>query len=128
MSLRDRILNAKDRRVEAVFVPEWNVTVYLTEMTVGERSKMWEYVDTIKSSDPMLAPVMLMFTMCDENGERIFGNDDYQRVLNRCSNVVDRLGKRASDINNTVASAVDDAKKNSEETPNLNGSTTCATS
>ena len=41
LSLRDRILSADDRKKEAVFVPQWGLSVFVRTLTGAERDD-WE--------------------------------------------------------------------------------------
>lgn len=111
MNLRELISGVKDYRLEAVEVPEWNTTVHLREITVSERDKLLGKFETPMRETAAYAHILL-HSLCDENGNRVFGDDEYETLASKNAKVIDRLAKQALKLNAINAEAVDDAKKN----------------
>lgn len=116
MSLREYIESAQDLNITAVVVPEWKTTAYLRELTVGERQKLFDLVDVNPAG--RLGVYVLLYTLCEKGGERVFGDEDYAVLASKNAKVVDRLGRLAMEHNAMLGGSVDTAKKNSEETEN----------
>jgi hypothetical protein len=69
MTLKEQILGAADRKPLAVPVPEWNTTVYLTEMDGVERDR-WDSRPNPKE-DPHWTASLLVHCLSDAEGNRI---------------------------------------------------------
>lgn len=111
MSLRDQISSVKDYKLEPVKVPEWDTTVYLREITVAERSKLLAKFETPRTESDAYAHILL-HSLCDENGTRVFSDDEFDTLASKNAKVIDRLSKQALKLNAINAEAVEDAKKN----------------
>lgn len=129
-NLRDLILSAEDRKLEAVEVEEWGVTVYLRELSAGQVSRYRAVAvgavnaQTREVTDPSalmnVGCQVVAWGVCDEMGGRIFTDADIAALGEKNANVIDRLSTqilRLSGLGRTVTAA----KKNSETTQN-NGS------
>lgn len=115
MSLREQIASVKDYELEQVFVPEWNTDIYLRSITVGERVKLYTLLDD-KTTESRLSIWLVMFCLTEADGKRVFTEDDYDLIASKNAKVIDRLGKRAAELNMMMATAVEDSKKNSAPT------------
>ena len=96
---RDQALGVADRKREAVEVPEWDATVHLSEMslTLGQ-----EYVALIGASEgdeTGLVTALLVRTIVDENGERLFTDDDGEALAGMSLKVLKRLFAIAGRLN-----------------------------
>lgn len=112
MNLKELISGVKDYHLEAVAVPEWNTTVHLREVTVADRGKLFKLVDGKQMPDTELYAHVLLYCICDENGKRAFGDEDYDLLASKNAKVIRRLGTQAIELNLMTPDAVDDAKKN----------------
>jgi len=104
MSLRELILTAEDLPREPVEVPEWGATVYVREMTGKERD---EYESNLidKKDMPikerlrnMRAQLVVLCTV-DEDGQRIFSDDDVEAVGNKSAKALNRIVDAAQNMN-----------------------------
>lgn len=111
MNLKEQIKNAQDCKVEKVHVPEWDATIHLKQISLGERVSLWTKLEE-KGHEARLTAHILLVCICDEHGKRVFTDDDYDILAAKNAKVVDRLGKQAGELNSMVSAAVDDAKKN----------------
>jgi len=129
-NLRDLILNAPDRKLEPVEVPEWGATVYLKVLSAEQVSRYRSIAvgavnaQTREVTDPValmnVGCQVVAWGCCDENGARLFADADVVALGEKSSVVIDRLSAqilRISGLGRSVATA----KKNSESSQN-NGS------
>lgn len=112
MNLKDQIAQARDVKLQPVEVPEWGVTVYLKELTVGERLALYDVMTDDANKDRLLYVYAILYSVCDQDGNRAFGLEDYDLVANKNADVVLRIGKEAARHNKLIGDAIDDAKKN----------------
>lgn len=103
MPIRDQILNASgDFNSETVDVPEWGVKLVIRELSVADRGALTlsdlEQVEGPGGSwllkpklDPIAAAHLVVKSAYDENGERVFLDDDAEQLAKRSFSVVNRL-------------------------------------
>lgn len=79
-------------------VPEWGegkkaLVITFTECTVGERRKIFKPNKTGGEPDPHLAAVRaVMIKACDAEGNRLFGDMDEHKLMNKVSSsVIERI-------------------------------------
>lgn len=94
-----------------VEVPDFG-TVHLRSVSVGERQLFWDKLAANPDEKDQLSNLwLLVFTLCDEAGERIFGDDDWDKVKDIAAPIADFLWKMVNKFN-LFSIAADDAKKN----------------
>jgi hypothetical protein len=110
---RDQILNAPDLSLamEAVEVSEWGGSVNVRVMTGTERGRFEEANRTApkESIRARLAAV----TICDEEGNLLFSDDDVHALGCRSSVALDRVFAVALKLNAIGPTSVEDEAKNS---------------
>lgn len=77
MGLRDQIRQAGPRKPLKVPVPEWGFDVYVRVLTVGERDSyenLW--LSRGKGGVKDFRSEYLCRVLCDESGQRIYGDND----------------------------------------------------
>jgi hypothetical protein len=116
MSLKDQIQSAQDLKSEPVEVPEWGCQVYIKTMNGIERDK-WE---ALAYSAPGTRKVideywesLLLHTIVDENGERVFSDSDLGILRGKSSKVIGRLFDKAAKQNGIRKEDLDTSIKNS---------------
>ena len=109
--MRDLILNAQDRQLKPVEVPEWGVTVYLRQLSVGDRLALFDVLSDEQNANKILYVYAIIFTVCDSSGQRIFTVEDYESIVQKNADVILRLGKECATFNRLLADAVPEAKK-----------------
>jgi hypothetical protein len=113
---KEAILAADDLPRQKVAVPEWGGDVWVRRMTFVERLA-WEGA-AIKSDAISSAYVeLLVRTVCDESGERLFGDNDQRLIEQRSPDAVKRLLDVALKLNPVTKAAQDDLLKNSGSGP-----------
>jgi hypothetical protein len=81
---RDSILSACDVNPTPVEAPEWGGTVYVRVMSGTDRFSLAD------SQDPWLAAVLVR-SICDATGARLFADTDCAAILSRSWDVLDRV-------------------------------------
>lgn len=104
MSLRDDILALEDLPRQPVDVPEWGTTVYVRAMTGSERDK-YEASLIDKKDLPMhermlnMRSTLVVLCTVDEDGERVFNDNDTELVGAKSANALDRIVQTAQELN-----------------------------
>jgi len=111
MDLREAIRTANDLKLTPCEVPEWNVTIFLRQLNVGERLELFRVLNDDANKDKLLYVVAILFTACDPDGNRLFTLDDYDLLTSKSGEVVLRIGREAARLNRLVGDPVDEAKK-----------------
>jgi hypothetical protein len=118
MSLRDQIVNASDCQREAVKVPEWNCTVYIRNMTAHDldswQCETYETNGTdVKVNRQNIRSRLLVRCIVDEDGKRVFKDEEAHELGAKNTKVIERLYKVAEKLNAVTAKDVEDLAKNS---------------
>lgn len=117
MLSKSEILSAADTASETVEVPEWGGTVAIRGMTGCERDA-WEAWCFSKREEwgtaigPNIRAAVLVRTIVDESGVRVFSEDDVESLGGKSGAVVDRLYGVAARLSGISAKDTDDLKKN----------------
>jgi len=134
MSLtRDQILDAKDRTLEPVDVPEWGGTLYLQQMSAAQaatfRAAMLQAVDSQTASivDAELLTRMerrvVAWCATDADGKRLFTDEDADTLLgDKSPAVITRLSEKALELS-ALTEEPDTRKKKSAKTPSKSSGT-----
>jgi hypothetical protein len=103
---KDDILQARDLgNVEPVEVPEWGGTVYVRTMTGIEQDtydrEMYfiDEEDTVVMKRENIREKLLVRTLCDENGNRIFSDGDVALLADKSAAAIRRLSEVAQRLN-----------------------------
>lgn len=125
---KEQILAAQDRKEVIVSVPEWGGDVRLMEMSGEDRAhymaSIFKYGTNEKGEvtvegDPTNSDAKLLArSIVDEDGNRIFTEDDIVALGKKNGLVLDRLSTEANKLNALTPTAVDDAAGKSEPTQN----------
>lgn len=115
MGLREEILAKNDRRVEPVDVPEWDQTVYVRSLSGTERAKLMQFVKKEDVLTMAMSPIhLVVMSCCDEHGNRLFTDEDFDALADHDANALDRIASAATKLNGLHSDeAVEEAKKNS---------------
>ncbi len=110
---REAILSAVDLKKELVKVPEWGGEVYISMMT-GEARDAWEQglvggkganLDNIRAR-------LVAFTAVDDQGKRLFSNEDAIVLGQKSATAGERCVKVAQKLNRLTEQELDDLVKN----------------
>ena len=90
---RDAIKKAQDWKLEKVEVPEWGGDVYLRTLSGTERDLFEDgYADQKMKN---FRARFLALSLCDDNGERLYGDDEAAELGTKSSVVLNRLFDKA---------------------------------
>jgi len=105
-SIRDRIAAARPFVSELVPVEEWDATIEVRSLTLGERQAMMvELVDDDGNLDKeVLEAAYIRACAYDpETGERVFGDDDLDFIQSRAAGSMDKVGNVAMRLSGNAA-------------------------
>lgn len=109
--------------VERVDLPERNGHVFVRVMTGAERGQFEMLFDRAQKANagffPDIRQAIAAFTLCDEQGGRLFTADEIDAVGEMDSLVLDRVFPVAMRINKLTAEEVQALTKNSSEEPTV---------
>jgi len=112
---RKSILAADDVRKEKIAVPEWKGDVFLRVLTGTDRDRFEEsYADQKMKSFRIR---FLLLALCDEDGERLFSDDEADILGKKSSVVINRLFEAGWKLNAFTQEAVDALGEDSEAAP-----------
>ena len=107
-----KILSANDVKVsEPIPVKEWGGDVYVKTITGLERDAFEESYSEQKMKSFRVK--FLVLTLCDETGERLFGDDDVALLGTKSSNIINALFEKSWAHNAFNAEAVEEMGKDS---------------
>lgn len=116
MNIRDQILKASDLKKVKVDVPEWNVTVWISEMSASSaEAYSLRLVGKKKGGGLDMKNFMsslLVACLVDEDGNQIFTDPgDVERLSEKKSSVVQRLYEKAEELNGMDMETHEEEKK-----------------
>ena len=112
MSLKDEIMSAVDLPIETVEVPEWKTTVYMRGMSASERDQ-WEMgLYEGKNKMENIRARLVVLTLCDELGLRIFKNEEADLLGKKNAKVINRLFEIAQRLSAIGQKDVEELSKN----------------
>jgi hypothetical protein len=107
---RESILAVDDLTIESVAIPEWGGDVHVRTLTAGERDRFeaWTQADKFDRFRAKLA----VLCVCDEQGQRIFGDDDVDAIAGKSTKPLDRITDVAFRLNRFTAADLESIKGN----------------
>jgi len=124
MSLsRDQILQADDIQKESVNIPQWGGEVWVKGLNGAERDafevSIMEFREGKKPKlvlENMRAKLCAM-TVCDENGKRIFKDEDIPALGKKSAKALSLIFDKAQELNGLSDEDVEKLSKNSVSAP-----------
>lgn len=98
LSIRDRIAAARPYIAETVEVPEWESTIEVRSISLGERQAIMADLmgeDGTVNTQEIEANFILSASYDPETGEKVFSHDDLPFIQSRAAGPADRVGKAA---------------------------------
>lgn len=95
---RNELLGLMRKEVE---VPVAGGTIKLREMTAGDRIKLAGMIHGKNAVTTDYASAVLLFTICNDDGSRMFADDEIQLVQSLPASIVEAAFVAASKLNNT---------------------------
>lgn len=129
MNLAEAILAAPDRaKCVPVEMPEWNLTVYVTELSADERDELetiWLKHRGEREDNIGFRAFTVAFCLCDADGKRLFADDPVKAAEAlgvKRGHSITRIFNVATRLNAITRSDQEELEKNSETTPSDAGS------
>lgn len=99
MNIKDKILSSS-ARVQQMDVPDWG-QVYIRQWTVAERSKFQSaYAEAHKEGKGAdVLSNLVAISLSDENGNRLFTDDEIPLLANRSAVALDDIALAAFEFN-----------------------------
>lgn len=112
---KSAILGASDLKHEDVSVPAWGGSVRVRTMTGQERDEFRTAISTEEGGIPVgkFAAALLVATLVDESGERLFSAADMDALQKKSAASLDAPAAVAMRLNGLGGQATEDAVKNS---------------
>lgn len=120
MGLRETIERAADRPVVKEPVPEWGCDVYLRVWGGREQDEYEAMVLSRRGPDDAIVDPrglrawVLVRTLCDADGRRIFTDDEAEVLNEKNARVISRLAERAMAVNGLTDGLVEELEGNSD--------------
>lgn len=103
---RDEILAFQDRKTEVVHVPEWDSDVRIMEMSAADRESFERLVlrvnaesNKVESDISNLRSKMVAISVVDEDGKRVFSDEDVQALSLKHHDAIRRIYNAAMNFN-----------------------------
>ena len=116
MSLRDRILQAKDIQSNLVTVEQWGVDLDIRTMTAVERSRLVSSCTKADGTVDMekMYPMLLVASCYDpENGEKVFSSADMEALQEKSAAAIEFVAQKVMEVSGMNPKAVDQEGKDS---------------
>lgn len=111
---RDEILGLTDVVIETVDVPEWKRAVRVRSLTAAERES-WEgavYPGPKETRVGLIRAALAVRSIIDEQGNRIFGDDDAESLATKSAAALERVYRVARRLSFVTDSDVEELLKN----------------
>lgn len=111
---RDQIASAKDLKRETVFVEEWGGDVIVSEMDGTARDAWEQELANREKGQNLKNPRarLVVATLVDEQGQRIFADQDIDVVGSKSAKALDKVCKVAMRLNGLGSQDLEAAKGN----------------
>ena len=112
MGLKDKVLGTFDRATKKVHVPEWDVTLTVCELGLEEGlllAEMYGTGEKVSLTGRDIAQVVA-WGVLDENGDRMFADEDVAGLSKKSRHALMRLFTEISQL--SAAGAFEEAEKN----------------
>jgi hypothetical protein len=123
---REQILSTKDMKIEAVFVPQWENTVYVRSLNgtgldayQGSRVKLVD--NKVQLVHENTRARLLALTLCDEQGKLMFTEEDIEELGAKNAAALDVIFEAAQRMNGLRPQDLEEKVKNSAAAQ-INGS------
>ena len=115
---RAEILAISDMRTEDVFVPEWDAWVKVRTLNASERDRfeagtVQRNGNSVTTNMENIRARLCLLCLVDENGERMFQEEDTFPLGGKSAAALDRVFQVAQRLNGLRAEDVDELAKNS---------------
>jgi hypothetical protein len=114
---RESILAKRSVRIVPVEVPEWNDTVFLRALTVGDRDRIDQFVHESKQRLSGFRSLVLSLCLCDQHGNRVFTDAQRAEIDSIDAGIAERLFNAAMPLAGISAADAKEIEGNSNAGP-----------
>ena len=120
---RDDIKNLNDLKMEELFVDEWNDTVYVRELDGEERNNYEAFLIEMANSPKKVHKMdeararLVSLSVCDENGKRLFTEDDIPWLKRKNAKALMRIYGKAQKLSVISQAEIDRKVEELQENP-----------
>lgn len=109
---REQIVAINDVMITEIDVPEWGGSVYIKPLSVEQRDAFTDLVMNAegKIDSKGFQVKMLLFALVNEQGNRIFTNEDEEFLNKKSTKVIDFLFKKVQQLSGMGDNAITEAK------------------
>jgi hypothetical protein len=108
---KQSVLSVDDFQYDTVPCPEWGGEMRVRGLTAAEQSLVYKRYKDDKTED--FDVIVCIMGCVDENGERIFTNEDKQALRQKSFAVLDRIAKKIIQLTgDNDSEGVEEARKN----------------
>lgn len=119
-NVREQILSVTELDYEEIDIPEWGGRFRVRVMTGTERDQL----EAAQLAAPLVGAtgertpaknwraMFVVLTLCDLDGQRVFADNDIEKVGGLSSKVLHRVAEVSLRVNDLTNEAVEDAVKN----------------
>ena len=115
---REQILEAKDIQMKKINVPEWGGDIYVKGLSGIANEKFQESIIEIKEDGKRkvtykyMRAKLLALTICDENGNLLFSEEDIEALDNKSSYVLSIIYETAQRLSGLTKGDIENLRKN----------------
>jgi hypothetical protein len=116
--IRSRIRKVRPYSKVDVDIPEWDITVEVRSMSLGDRNDIAALMATDggESDTKKFYPGVIIACTYDANGDKVFTDDDIAWVTSLDAHILDKIAIPAMKLNGFVEEKVDEAAGKSDGT------------
>jgi hypothetical protein len=109
MTTREYILQTRDRPATALYIPEWDTTVYVRPLSARQRDRL----EGQQARDPYtdVRARVAMMAVVEEDGRPMFDESDLSAVSERNSRALDRIWVLATALSGITKEDFEELKK-----------------
>ena len=111
---REEILSKVTLKTEKVFVEDWGGDVIVSELSGASRDAWEQSISEKDGSGRLVSPraKLVLFTVVDEKGERLFKDDDVKAIGKLSSAALEKICEVSMLLNGLGSGSVAESKKN----------------
>lgn len=113
-SIKEQIRQIDDVAVKKVFVPAWNIDVYVQTLTARQRDQFEIDIQSAQAEgkSPDVRARMAVLCVVDENGAPVFDKSDVEWLAEKSSAALDTIFEQAVSVNGLTEKDLSELEKN----------------
>ncbi len=120
LTREDFLAKSKSLKLELVEVPDLGGSVYLRELSTGQRLEYRERIVQLQAINPQIGPansleimaLMISFSACDETGVPLFKEEDVKALADNSPNALMELSIKVMELSGISGKAIEEVAAN----------------